>query len=387
MTVYTRPSSTMVRRCSSSISSVAEPGRGRLRCAATVTSGLCLASGPGHHERRGTATGFRAAAPQLPLGAPHRPCRHGNPRRLGRTDLRRDRGRGPTTRVLPSAEAANRPRMARLPSMRAPPIDKGLLVAGVAAFVVAVATLIVTGHTALRYSADSDDTTPLWTGWATVGAALAVAWLVPPKPRADGPVADSRVLARQGWWLYALGALFAVAFFLADGDDLCFLGLKATLLLAIPLLARLASWREWYRVDTRGRWLRPAPAVLTFLVLVTLFHPGFTGTPPPVALLVFLFLVNAVLEEIFYRVWLQTRLEVRYGRWPAIVLVALLWSCWHVAIQGGNGFGIDLATVVARLGAEGLFFGYLWSRYRNPWLLFVVHGVTNASVGMLVAMR
>lgn len=270
--------------------------------------------------------------------------------------------------------------------MRARPIDKGLLVAGVAAFVAAVATLVVTGHTALRYSADSDDTTPLWTGWATVGAALAVAWLVPPKPRADDPVADSRVLARRGWWLYALGAVFAVAFFLADGDDLCFLGLKATLLLAIPLLARLVSWREWYRVDTRGRWLRPAPAVLTFLVLVTLFHPGFTGTPPPVALLVFLFLVNAVLEEIFYRVWLQTRLEARYGRWPAIVLVALLWSCWHVAIQGGNGFGVDLATVVARLGAEGLFFGYLWSRYRNPWLLFVVHGVTNASVGMLVAM-
>ncbi|MBF6542725.1 CPBP family intramembrane glutamic endopeptidase [Nocardia brasiliensis] len=265
-------------------------------------------------------------------------------------------------------------------------IDKVLLVAGVAAFLAALLTLIATGHTALRYSADSDDTVPLWTVWVTVGAALAAARLVPPKQRAEGPALDTRVLARQGWWLYALGVLFAVGCYLSGGADLWFLGLKCTLLLAVPLLLRLVSWREWYRIDTRGRWLRPAPAVLTFLVLVTVFHPSFTGTPPPIALVVFLFLLNAVLEEIFYRIWLQTRLEARYGRWPAILLTSPLWAGWHVAIQGGNGFGIDLATVVARLGAEGLFFGYLWSRYRNPWLLFVVHGVTNASVGMLAAM-
>ncbi|MFB8274992.1 CPBP family intramembrane glutamic endopeptidase [Nocardia colli] len=260
-----------------------------------------------------------------------------------------------------------------------------LLAAGILVFVAAIVTLIWTGHTALRYSADNDDTVPLWVICLTVFGGLAVVWLVPPKRDDELLPSDPRT-TRQAWWLFALGLAFAVGYYLSPGGDTWFLGLKLALLLAIPLLFRLVSWREWYRVDIRGRWLRPMPAVLVFLALFTLFGHEYTGARPDLIALLAVFVLNAMLEEIFYRVWLQTRLEASYGRWPAIVLSALLYAAWHVTIHGGNGFGIDLATTLVHLGGYGLFLGYLWSRYRNPWLLFLVHGIINAPIPMLAAM-
>ncbi|MGO4612936.1 lysostaphin resistance A-like protein [Nocardia sp. 2YAB30] len=272
--------------------------------------------------------------------------------------------------------------------MRHRRIELFFTVPAAAAYLAATATLVATGHTALRYSADHDDTLPLWAAWAPVLGGLAIASLVPPaaSERAQPSGANESVTVQQASWLFALGLTFAVALYLSPGDDLWFIGLKLALLLAVPLLLRLAAWREWYRVDTHGRWLRATPAVLTFVALASLLGPGFNGRPPdPVTVLV-VFLVNAVLEEIFYRIWLQTRLEAICGRWPAIMSTALLWASWHVALHGGAGFAGDLATVVVRLGVDGLFLGYLWSRYRNPWLLFVVHGLINAPITMLVSM-
>ncbi|WP_113701154.1 CPBP family intramembrane glutamic endopeptidase [Nonomuraea lactucae] len=36
-------------------------------------------------------------------------------------------------------------------------------------------------------------------------------------------------------------------------------------------------------------------------------------------------------REIFYRGWLQSRLEVLYGRWPAIVASSLLFAAMHTS--------------------------------------------------------
>ncbi|NOK59158.1 MAG: CPBP family intramembrane metalloprotease [Chloroflexi bacterium AL-W] len=97
------------------------------------------------------------------------------------------------------------------------------------------------------------------------------------------------------------------------------------------------------------------------------------------------FLINAVIETLFYRVWLQSRLELWFGRWPAIVLASLVWALWHVVIQGGRGVDIDVATVIANHGVMGLFLGYLWSRYRQLWAVLLVHGAMNA-FGILLAL-
>ncbi len=117
---------------------------------------------------------------------------------------------------------------------------------------------------------------------------------------------------------------------------------------ATPLAVPASDW---------GRTVTPVELVVTLLVA---------------------FAVNALLEEVFYRRWLQTRWESLLGRWPAIVLASLVWAVWHVAIQGtgrparrpGHGDGQPRGA--------GLFLGYLWSRYRRMWPLLVVHGAVNA---------
>lgn len=260
-----------------------------------------------------------------------------------------------------------------------------LLAAALLTFVAAVTTLIWTGHTALRYSADNDDTSPLWVSGLTMFGGLAAAWLVPPKPRDDEALRTDPRTARQGWWLFALALTFTIGFGLSPGGNGWLLALKLPLLLVIPLLFRIASWREWYRVDTRGRWLRPAPAVLSFVALFTLFGHAYSGPRPDLIAVLGVFVLNAMLEEIFYRVWLQTRLEADLGRWPAILVTSLVFASWHAMIHGGNGFGIDLASAFVHIGAYGIFLGYLWSRYRNPWLLFLVHGIINLPIPMLAA--
>ncbi|MRG27657.1 CPBP family intramembrane metalloprotease [Laceyella tengchongensis] len=86
----------------------------------------------------------------------------------------------------------------------------------------------------------------------------------------------------------------------------------------------------------------------------------------------------------FYRVWLQTRLEELLGSWPAIMLTSIPWSIWHIKIQHTGYLPADVVMAIANQGVTGLFLGYLWSRYRNMWVLIMVHGIINAPPQLLL---
>ncbi len=266
--------------------------------------------------------------------------------------------------------------------------SRAILLTAAAIFLAAMVVLLVTGHTGLRHSSDTTDTTPILILWlpAIVGSVLIR--LLPPKSAPPEALSnrDPRVTARQARTLAALAIAFAVALHLTPRTTLWFIGLKFVLLLALPLLLRAAAVGEWARIDTRGRRLRPLMIVAAFAVTAELVAPWTGRVAPDAITLAGVFVINAVVEEIFYRFWLQTRLEVRYGRWPAIAMTSVLFAAWHSAIHGGAGLLVDLAAAVIDIGATGLFLGYLWSRYRNPWAQILVHGLINAPIGMLVAM-
>jgi uncharacterized protein len=90
------------------------------------------------------------------------------------------------------------------------------------------------------------------------------------------------------------------------------------------------------------------------------------------------FLTASVLEEIFYRALLQTRLEALLGRWPAITATALLFAAMHTHRIGAGPLAETVAVVLVFNGGFGLFLGYLWARYRNIWSLVVTHGAVNS---------
>lgn len=269
-------------------------------------------------------------------------------------------------------------------------------IAGVVVFVGAVVTLLVTGSTDIRYSADHERTIPIWHIWIPALVGIALTRLVPPRLPGVDPLlgTPSNQIRREALICVALAVTFAVALPVLGTpvSDGWYLGLKVGLLAIVPSVV-LHVGRFWGITDrhhpTLGRWhwLGPAAAVGAWFALAYFgpFARSFVGEVTLVVVIA-LFLLNSVLEETFYRIWLQSRLEHLLGRWAGIASAALLWAAWHMAIQGTGRPMIDLATVVAFQGVLGLFLGFLWSRYRNPWALFLVHGALNAPLALLLSL-
>lgn len=89
-------------------------------------------------------------------------------------------------------------------------------------------------------------------------------------------------------------------------------------------------------------------------------------------------------EEVFYRYWLQSRLEALAGRWTGILAAALLFALMHV-VSHSAGLTPDLAvtTVVAVQGVTGPVLGCLWSRCRRLWACVLVHVALNGTLVVL----
>ena len=265
-----------------------------------------------------------------------------------------------------------------------------VLAAGLLLMVGSALWLVLTGHTGVRYSADHDDTVPMWFRWVPAVVGLVLVRLTP-AATAAAPLTQRRPRLEAGF-LLAAAVLFAVTLRLAGGGEPAHILLKLLLLLGVPLAVFWGSRRRgtaWkpagVEPDVRRRWAPTVP-VAAWLVLS---YASPLALPPSdyamtvdlatlVATVVVVFLVNSLLEEVFYRRWLQSRWEAILGRWPAIVLASLLWAAWHVGIQGSGDLPVDLASTFVNQGVVGLFLGYLWSRYRVMWPVVAVHGAVNA---------
>jgi uncharacterized protein len=102
-----------------------------------------------------------------------------------------------------------------------------------------------------------------------------------------------------------------------------------------------------------------------------------------IAIAILIALFNAAIpEEFFFRYWLQTRIEQRFGRIVAITGAALLFTAWHIPSRyflasGGEGHAGDLGSVLVNTGLPvlltGLIFGVLWDRHRRLSPLIALH--------------
>lgn len=260
--------------------------------------------------------------------------------------------------------------------VRTTPYGRVVLVGGILVLLAAAVGLVATGNTEIRYSADHETTKPMWLRWIPAGVGILLIRLLPMRldRAAGGPAAG-----RQAWVLLGLGVAFAVLLKLTGQFEM----LKAVLLLILPLVLL-----RWYGGKPTANWpatvrwepVIPVVAWLMFSYVGPLAPEGRRPDLPALELAVAVlvgFLVNSVLEEYFYRRWLQTRWEQLLGPWPAILIASIVWAVWHVSIQGTGTFGVDLAATLVNQGVLGLYLGYLWSRYRRMWPLLTVHGATN----------
>jgi membrane protease YdiL (CAAX protease family) len=87
----------------------------------------------------------------------------------------------------------------------------------------------------------------------------------------------------------------------------------------------------------------------------------------------FTFFLIAVPEEIFFRGWLQNLLERRLGRYPALVLTAVLFglSHWNKRTISFNWQYVLLAAVA------GIFYGRAWRQERRVGASAITHATVD----------
>ncbi|MEV6137309.1 type II CAAX endopeptidase family protein [Nocardia sp. NPDC051990] len=285
-----------------------------------------------------------------------------------------------------------------------------ILTGGVAVFFVAVVGLLLTGHDSIMPSTDSDEQLSLAGALLPVAAGLLLVRLVPPRATGLAPevVGDRAGLIRETAVVASVAVLMPLILFVLVAAGTSRDIVQGVWALGKPVFFLLLPWfafrafraardiskphrvQHWWWPRQWWRWLAPIPALLIFgyLSLVGPFSgalPNSADYPDPVVLVigatVTVFTAN-ICEEVFYRVMLQTRLEALFGRWPGIVLGALLFALLHLPTHGQSsaaltGLPLTLGAIVAFQGTYAVFAGYLWARYRNVWVLVAAHSIVN----------
>lgn len=169
-------------------------------------------------------------------------------------------------------------------------------------------------------------------------------------------------VAASGWYLLSKAALLTVA-----------AGVVVALLRGIDIERAQGSWRWWAPAAIVGVWTVLGPAAPWAV------PRDFSGIDPLDLLIIATLtaLTAGVGEELFYRRWLQTRLEALLGPWPGIIIASCAFALMHLGSHGTGEPLIDIPRLLVTHGSFGLFMGILWWRYRNLSLVIVAHVLFN----------
>ncbi|HEK9103969.1 CPBP family intramembrane glutamic endopeptidase [Bacillus cereus] len=283
----------------------------------------------------------------------------------------------------------------------------GKLIGGISMLVILLSSLwlIWIGETNIRYSGDHKGTMPFWNKWIPIIVGILLIRFLPFHHKNYNPLQqfESRRIMIQAVVLFLSGSLFTICLLTMNFEgmsfQLWFMIFKIALLLFTPLMLLLfyqsnpkKERPKPVKSTVNTRWYRFTPLIIIiiwgYFNFFSVFSTPFVSVrmDPTILISILLvgFLINSVLEELFYRVWLQTRLELLLGTWPAILFTSFLWASWHIAVHGSGHWDVDTATVIANHGIVGLFLGYLWARYRRVWVIIIIHGLINAHPQQLI---
>ena len=145
----------------------------------------------------------------------------------------------------------------------------------------------------------------------------------------------------------------------------------------------------------RSGWLWSLAILASTVVLFSLsstgFVPSIASAPiAPLAIATVQFLVSATIyggnEEIGWRGTLQPALEQGMSPYSATVIVALVWSCWHIPLWFIPGDSHQTAPFLGFLFIGVLLSFWLaaiWHASRSVALCMVMHGLVNTLMGVL----
>ncbi|MEJ6490304.1 type II CAAX endopeptidase family protein [Leucobacter sp. USCH14] len=227
---------------------------------------------------------------------------------------------------------------------------------------------------------------PWWVTLLPAAVGILLTLVLPARAAPQPAIGTSPArLASSIWALVAIAALFPALVLALDlGGSPEYLLMK--FLVITVAAAVVVAVTKGVRIDRASgpwRWWAPALVIVVWTVLsqVAPWNPALPAMdidPVYFAVAALLTALTAgVGEELFYRRWLQTRLEAALGAWPGIALTALLFALMHLGSHGSGEVVLDIARVIVAQGSFGLFVGIMWWRYRNLIAIIVVHIIVN----------
>jgi membrane protease YdiL (CAAX protease family) len=165
---------------------------------------------------------------------------------------------------------------------------------------------------------------------------------------------------------------------------LLFLGIA---LLAIPLVARVRfsqlgfhAWREWTLTEKSYFVQVLVIANVVFPLVFAARLQKILAQPNAVSIIASVFvpyLFYGFYQEVVYRGMLQSELVRRWGAFAGILVANLLYT--FGPLHWNHFTPINIPMFVA-IFAIGLFFGILFHRSGNLWIVAVIHGIGNAYI-------
>lgn len=90
--------------------------------------------------------------------------------------------------------------------------------------------------------------------------------------------------------------------------------------------------------------------------------------------LIFIIFVIGLGEELFWRGFLQQKLNLRFSKYAAILLTSLLFALSHIYLFSILSFK-DGVFSLCLIALAGIFWGYLYEYTQNIWTLAFSHGI------------
>lgn len=99
-------------------------------------------------------------------------------------------------------------------------------------------------------------------------------------------------------------------------------------------------------------------------------------------------------QELFFRGWLQPRLESSLGRWAGLITASVAFAVWYLLppFEGTSASTLEVASAESILTATamGLLFGYIFRRTGSilaPWMAHLLWIIALIGVGGLTVVQ
>jgi membrane protease YdiL (CAAX protease family) len=158
-------------------------------------------------------------------------------------------------------------------------------------------------------------------------------------------------------------------------------------LLAIPIVARVRfsqlgfrPWRQWSLTEKSYLVQVLVIANVVFPLVFAARLKAILSQPNALSIIAFVFvpyLFYGFYQEVVYRGMLQSELVRRWGTLAGILVANVLYTFGPLH---WNHFTPVNVPMFASIFAIGLFFGILFHRSGNLWIVAVIHGIGNAYI-------